>query len=237
VAAIDLLGEHVPAGALNSAREKIVAALGEDPVVEGLQITSAGADDPGLARVIAGAIRDRRVLELEYYAANEDQFSLRTIEPYGLINSAQGWYVASWDPSREDTRHFRLDRIKRATVLEETYVPRPDLDPVADIEGWPKTGQVPASRTAHVWISPEQARWAREERTVVAELEEARWWSSGRSRARTTWSRRSSRRPATPRCSSRPRPARPSGAQPSACSRRRPSPPAADPCRAATPSG
>jgi proteasome accessory factor C len=31
VAAIDLLGEHVPAGALNSAREKIVAALGEIP--------------------------------------------------------------------------------------------------------------------------------------------------------------------------------------------------------------
>src|SRR3712207_9584541 len=38
------------------------------------------------------------------------------------------------------------------------------------IEGWPKTGEVPASRIAHVWISPEQARWAREDRTVLAEL-------------------------------------------------------------------
>jgi glucose-1-phosphate thymidylyltransferase len=129
VAAIDLLGEHLPEGSLSSARTKIVAALGEDPVREGLQITSAEGDDPILARVIAGAIADRRVLELEYYAANEDQFSERRIEPYGLINSAQGWYVAAWDPSREDTRHFRLDRIKRATVLEETYEPRPDLGP------------------------------------------------------------------------------------------------------------
>ncbi len=170
VAAIDLLGDHIPAGVLNSAREKIVAALGEDPIREGLQITSAEADDPILARVIAGAIADRHLLELEYYAANEDQFSLRRIEPYGLINSVQGWYVAAWDPSREDTRHFRLDRIKRATALDETFEPRPDLDPVADIEGWPKTGEVPASRMAHVWISAEQARWAREERTVVAEL-------------------------------------------------------------------
>jgi predicted DNA-binding transcriptional regulator YafY len=41
---------------------------------------------------------------------------------------------------------------------------------VADIEGWPRTGEVPASRLAHVWISPEQARWAREDRTLVAEL-------------------------------------------------------------------
>jgi proteasome accessory factor BC len=172
VAAIDLLGEHLPAGSLNSAREKIVAALGEDPVREGLQITSADADDPILARVIAGAIAERHVLELEYYAANEDQFTTRRIEPYGLINSAHGWYVASWDPTREDTRHFRLDRIKRATVLDETYEPRPDLDAVADIEGWPRTGEVPASRTARVWISPGQARWAREDRTVIAELED-----------------------------------------------------------------
>ena len=31
---------------------------------------------------------------------------------------------------------------------------------------------MPASRRARVWISPERARWAREERTVVAELED-----------------------------------------------------------------
>ena len=29
---------------------------------------------------------------------------------------------------------------------------------------------MPASRTARVWIAPERARWAREERTVVSEL-------------------------------------------------------------------
>jgi proteasome accessory factor C len=29
---------------------------------------------------------------------------------------------------------------------------------------------VPASRRAQVWISPERARWAREERSLVAEL-------------------------------------------------------------------
>ena len=69
-------------------------------------------------------------------------------------------------------RHFRLDRFKREEALEERTVPRADLDPVADIEGWPRTGEVGGSRLAHVWISPEQARWAREERTVIAELED-----------------------------------------------------------------
>jgi proteasome accessory factor C len=170
VAAIDLLGTHLPQGSLDSAREKIVKALGHDPVEEGLQIVSAQGDDPELAGVIGTAISDHRLLRLEYYAPHEDQFSERVVEPYGLINSREGWYVASWDVAKEDTRHFRLDRIKSVELLDETFDPRGDLDPIADIEGWPRTGVVEGSRVAHVWISPEQARWAREERTVLAEL-------------------------------------------------------------------
>jgi proteasome accessory factor C len=170
VAAIDLLGAHLPEGSLDTARDKIVAALGHDPVEEGLQIVSAQGDDPELAGVIGHAIAGRRLLRIVYYAPHEDQFSERTIEPYALINSREGWYVASWDPAKEDTRHFRLDRVKEAEILSERFDLRPDLDPIADIEGWPRTGVVEGSRTAHVWISPEQARWAREERTVLAEL-------------------------------------------------------------------
>lgn len=170
VAAIDLIGLHLPAGALDSARDKIVRALGEDPVAEGLHVTTAGGDDSRVARVVASAIEQRRLLELEYYAPAEDRFSERVIEPYALINGREGWYVAGYDPAKEDSRHFRLDRIKQATIAEQGYEPRPDLDPVADIEGWPRTGEVGGSRVAHVWISAQQARWAREERTVVAEL-------------------------------------------------------------------
>ena len=170
LAAIELIGEHLMQGALRTAREKIEAALGDDSVREGLLIAEAGGDDRDLARVISSAIEERRLLDIEYWAPNEDKVSSRTIEPYALINGREGWYVSSYDPSKEDTRHFRLDRIKRAHALEETYEPRRDLDPIADIEGWPRTGEVEGSRIAHVWISPEQARWAREERTVLSTL-------------------------------------------------------------------
>ncbi|MEA2125757.1 MAG: proteasome accessory factor [Solirubrobacteraceae bacterium] len=170
VAAIDLIGDHLPAGALDGARKKIVAALGEDPVREGLQVTSAGGNDAEIAHAITSAIEERRLLELEYYVESEDRFTTRVLEPYALINGREGWYVTGYDPAKEDMRHFRLDRIKRADMLERTYEPRSELDPMADIEGWPKTGTVGGSRVAHVWISPEQARWAREERSVVAEL-------------------------------------------------------------------
>jgi proteasome accessory factor C len=170
VAAIDLIGEHIPEGSLSSVRAKVVAALGEDPAQEGLVVAPRGGDDATIAAVVSRAITQHRLLSFEYYKANEDEFSTRTVEPYALINGREGWYVASYDPSREDTRHFRLDRIKSATVSDESFTPRSEVDPAADVEGWPKTGEVPSSRRARIWISPERARWAREERTVVAGL-------------------------------------------------------------------
>jgi proteasome accessory factor BC len=170
MAAIDLIGEHIPEGSLTSVRLKIVAALGEDPVHEGLQFSTPGGDNTEISRVVSSAIASRRLLSFEYYKENEDEFSTRQVEPYALINGREGWYLASFDPTRDSVRHFRLDRIKSATVTDESFEARPDVDPAADVDGWPKTGEVPASSRARVWISPERARWAREERNVVAEL-------------------------------------------------------------------
>ncbi|HEY2397605.1 MAG TPA: WYL domain-containing protein [Solirubrobacteraceae bacterium] len=173
VAAIDLIGEHIPEGSLTSARTKIVAALGEDPMEQGLQVAPTAGDDSDVARRVSKAIVARRMIELEYYKENEDEISARKVEPYALTNGREGWYVASFDPEREGMRHFRLDRIKSVSVTEEKFEPRPEVDPAAEVDGWLRTGEVEASRSARVWVSPERARWAREARRVVEE------WSNG----------------------------------------------------------
>jgi len=173
VAAIDLIGEHIPEGSLTSARKKIVAALGEDPMEQGLQVAPAASDDSDVARIISKAIMQNRIIEIEYYKENEDELAPRRVEPYALTNGREGWYVASFDPERDGVRHFRLDRIKRASVTDERFEPRPEVDPAAEVDGWLRTGEVPASRSARVWVSPERARWAREARRVVEE------WSDG----------------------------------------------------------
>jgi predicted DNA-binding transcriptional regulator YafY len=166
VAAIDLL--NLGQEELRSAREKVVAALGHDPVEEGLQIaTPAIADD--VARTVERGVAEHRLIELEYYAANEDRFSERVVEPYALMNGLEGWYVAAVDPQKVETsdqglRHFRLDRIKSARLSDDTFERRSDLDAVADVAGWPRTGTVGGSNVARVWISPDQARWASEDR-------------------------------------------------------------------------
>jgi proteasome accessory factor BC len=169
VAAIDLIGEHIPEGSLTSARKKIVAALGEDPMEQGLQVAPTSGDDSDVARLVSKAIVARKLIELEYYKENEDQLSARKVEPYALTNGREGWYVASFDPERGGVRHFRLDRIKHVHVTDERFEPRPEVDPAAEVDGWLRTGEVPASATARVWVSPERARWAREARRVVEE--------------------------------------------------------------------
>jgi proteasome accessory factor C len=168
VAAIDLIGEHIPEGSLESARQRIVDALGQDPSQDGLQITRAKGDDSAVARVLSEGIVGRRLVEIDYYKENEDDFSKRRIEPYQLANGREGWYVVSFDLERDDTRTFRLDRIRSATVLDEVFEPRDGVE--ADTRGWLRTGEVAASQVARIWWSPERARWAREDKRVVEEL-------------------------------------------------------------------
>ena len=171
IAAIDLIGDHLPEGALASAREKIVEALGADPLEQGLQVASSGGDDSQVARVVSRAISESKLLKLDYYKPNEDEFTReRIVEPYALVNGLEGWYVAAFDPEKDDVRHFRLDRVRKATVERKGFKPRPEVDPAADVDGWPRTGEVEASRIARVWMSPDRARWAREDLRVSEEL-------------------------------------------------------------------
>ena len=169
IAAIDFFGDHLPQEGLDTAREKIVAALGHDPSKEGLQITIE-RDEPEIVSAVNDAIAARQVLRIKYYKENEDEFTTREIEPYRLARGPEGWYVGCRDRKRDDVRHFRLDRTKEAEPTGETFEPDPDVEMRLGTQRWLSEGEVTDARVARVWVSPERARWVREERTVVEEL-------------------------------------------------------------------
>ena len=215
VAAIDLLNLAQPE--LSTARDKVVEALGHDPVEEGLQITSPTVADE-VAHTVERAVHESRLLEL------------RVLGRARLL-AAAGRAVRAVQRRRRLVRRRLRPRqgpaaatsgstaIKSATALDERFERRPDLDPIADVGGWPRTGTVEGSNIARVWISPGAgALGAREARGRRRARRTARSSSSSRSRAPTSSSRRSSRRRATPRCSSPPKPARPCWRPPRSCS-------------------
>ncbi len=169
IAAIDLFGDHLPQSGLQSARKKIVSALGNDPSEEGLEI-APGRDDSSVVRTVNEAIQRHHVLELKYYKENEDDFVKREVEPYQLVKGPEGWYLGCWDLGRSGTRHFRLDRMQEATLTDREFEPREGVEDLLAEQEWLVHGEVTTAGVARVWVAPDRARWLREQRTVVEEL-------------------------------------------------------------------
>ncbi|HLM68935.1 MAG TPA: hypothetical protein VK358_15460, partial [Longimicrobium sp.] len=65
VAAIDFFGDHLPKAGLDTARDKIIEALGHDPSEEGLQITIE-RDEPEIVSAVNEAIAAKSVLKIKY---------------------------------------------------------------------------------------------------------------------------------------------------------------------------
>lgn len=79
--------------------------------------------------LIRTAIERSRELEFIYYSPKDE--SLRCIEPYYLIFQWSSWYVWGWCRKREDFRLFKLNRMEKMGLTEQTFVkrkaPMPDL--------------------------------------------------------------------------------------------------------------
>ena len=69
---------------------------------------------------IRSAIRDSRKMRLEY-VDEQGRRTRRTTWPIAMAYYVDVTLVAAWCELRDDYRHFRVDRIKRLTVLEGRY--------------------------------------------------------------------------------------------------------------------
>ena len=69
------------------------------------------------------AITSQQVISLQYKAENQ-VISERLIEPYLLYHGDKdNWVICAWCRLRNDFRSFRLDRIDRYSILQQTFTP------------------------------------------------------------------------------------------------------------------
>lgn len=68
------------------------------------------ATDPDTIAFLTGACRDRRQVRFDYTGV-DGATSPREVEPYRLVQLSRQWYLQAFDPSRDDWRSFRLDRM------------------------------------------------------------------------------------------------------------------------------
>src|SRR6266566_2819617 len=95
--------------------------------------------DPEYSAELAGrlaklesAISKQRTVKFEYWSISRDETAERAFNPYALLNDNGGWYVVGHDLDRDDTRTFRVSRIRRdirfATRRERDFKIPPDFD-------------------------------------------------------------------------------------------------------------
>jgi predicted DNA-binding transcriptional regulator YafY len=77
----------------------------------------------GLAE-LRGAIKARRKVTLAYRDRG-DAATERTVQPLGVFYWGASWSLGAWCELRRDFRNFRLDRVTRLDVLDETFADAP----------------------------------------------------------------------------------------------------------------
>jgi proteasome accessory factor BC len=126
--ALDFVGPMIAAEAhtpLDRVRRKLEETFGEFELRETPE-PHAGEEEETLIRTFSRAIEEHRLVQIEYVDA-EGEASERTVEPYSFERELPNWYVHCWDRTAGGERSFRFDRMRGATVLDETFDPRPGL--------------------------------------------------------------------------------------------------------------
>jgi predicted DNA-binding transcriptional regulator YafY len=138
-----------PTDPVGSALGKIVRALPE-PVAaqaEAVRRSTAPAPDRGAARPDPGttstlvqACSDRRRVRLGYRTDAGSEW-VAEVDPWALVVRHGRWYLLCHSHKPDALRAYRIDRVREVDVLDDTFTPPDDLDPVALLEahlavGW-----------------------------------------------------------------------------------------------------
>lgn len=83
------------------------------------QLQQKGKDEH--LRLILDALGTKKLLEMNYTTFEEEKTSQRTVEGVGVYYAFEQWYLIGWCRMRLAYRTFRLDRINRLKILEETF--------------------------------------------------------------------------------------------------------------------
>jgi predicted DNA-binding transcriptional regulator YafY len=134
-----------PAGA---ALGKLLAVLPDGVAAHARTVRAAAAPtpdraaarpDPAIATTLVQASVDRRRVRLDYRSEAGSEW-LAEVEPWAVVVRHARWYLLCRNVGADARRTYRVDRVRRVDVLDETFEP-PDGDPVQSLEdhlavGW-----------------------------------------------------------------------------------------------------
>jgi predicted DNA-binding transcriptional regulator YafY len=160
-----LLEEHL--GALAKRLDELTKHqhlnLGE--AQQRLRFPAIAARPAGAAfNTVASATLQRKKLWIEDHSRGKDEITERTVSPQRVVHYREAWYLDAWDEGKDALRSFSIDRIRRATPLEERAL---DVAEEALDEHYSTAYGIfggKADKVAVLRFTPERARWVADER-------------------------------------------------------------------------
>jgi proteasome accessory factor C len=108
-------------GALARALDKLASVLGVD--ADDSVAVELGPAPPEVLALLQRATAERRQLVLDYYSFGRDSLGTRLVEPWQVFNARGQWYLSGFSRDSGGERLFRVDRIRHATIGDESFEP------------------------------------------------------------------------------------------------------------------
>ncbi len=136
-------------GPVGSALGKLLRALPE-PVARQADLMrrttapapdrAAARPDPETAGALVHACAEAHRVRLDYETEAGSRWDFE-VDPWAVVVRHGRWYLLCWSHRADERRAYRIDRVRGVAVLDDTFIPPDDLDPVADLEahlavGW-----------------------------------------------------------------------------------------------------
>ena len=145
-------GHHAagdPADPVGSALGKIVRALPEPVAAQAQAVRRSTAPapdraavrpDPGAASTLVQASSQRRRVRLDYRSEAGSEW-VSDVDPWAVVVRHGRWYLLCHSHAADARRAYRIDRVRGVDVLDDTFTPPANLDPVTLLEehlavGW-----------------------------------------------------------------------------------------------------
>jgi proteasome accessory factor C len=112
-------GDGDATGPLATGLAKLADLLGIAPE-EAITIR-LGTSRPEVLETLREGLRQQRRVHLDYYVFSRDQRTQRGVDPYRVFAADGAWYLYGYCHLARGERLFRVDRISRADLLDESF--------------------------------------------------------------------------------------------------------------------
>jgi predicted DNA-binding transcriptional regulator YafY len=121
--ALAKIEKSLPSDKLNDLR-RLLDCLYIGTLAPQVDLSSMKSVEPTLLPEFEVAFLKQHPMTFHYEDA-KGKLSERHVEPQAMLILPPLWYLVAWDPSRQDFRHFRMDRISHPKIIEgKTFLRR-----------------------------------------------------------------------------------------------------------------